>query len=179
EAPAEIEATYSYVTDTSDFWRREGQKYPRHGGRFTGDPAYFKHIIEAARGLMSEASLAPQDFDYVVFHQPNLKFPLKVAKKLGFSKEQVSAGLLSGIIGNTYAAASMIGLAAVLDKAKPGERILVVSFGSGAGSDAISLVTTELLEQKRSLAPLVESYINRRIYVDYATYAKFRGKIMR
>ena len=179
EALAEIEATYSYVTDTPDFWRREGQKYPRHGGRFTGDPAYFKHIVEAARGLMSEAGLAPQDFDYVVFHQPNLKFPLRVAKKLGFSKEQVSAGLLSGIIGNTYAAASMIGLAAVLDKAKPGERILVVSFGSGAGSDAISLVTTELLEQKRSLAPFVESYINRRIYVDYATYAKFRGKIMR
>ena len=51
-ALALIEANYSFVTDTPDFWRRAEQKYPEHGQRFTGEPAYFKHIHEAGSTLM-------------------------------------------------------------------------------------------------------------------------------
>src|SRR3970282_1969184 len=50
---AVINATYSYVTDTPDFWRRAYQKYPEHGQRFTGEPAYFDHITEAGPALMA------------------------------------------------------------------------------------------------------------------------------
>ncbi|MFZ8854825.1 MAG: hydroxymethylglutaryl-CoA synthase [Thermofilaceae archaeon] len=169
---AVLEYACSYVTDTPDFWRREGERYPRHAYRFTGAPAYFNHIVGAAKGLMEEAGLKPSDFDYVVFHQPNVKFPLRAAQMLGFKPEQVKPGLLSGEIGNTYAAASLIGLARVLDAAKPNQRILVVSFGSGAGSDAISLVTTENVGKKRSS---LERLLSRKAYVDYGLYAKMKG----
>jgi hydroxymethylglutaryl-CoA synthase len=37
EALAVVNCAYSYVTDTPDFWRREYQKYPEHGMRFTGN----------------------------------------------------------------------------------------------------------------------------------------------
>jgi hydroxymethylglutaryl-CoA synthase len=174
---ASIEGTYSFTTDTPDFWRREGQPYPRHGGRFTGSPAYFKHVVNATRGLMERLSLKPEDFDYAVFHQPNGKFPRNAARLLGFSKEQIKDGILVDRIGNTYSGSSILGLTNVLDIAEPGQRILLTSFGSGAGSDSFSFKVEDEIQERRDLAPPTESYIARKEYIGYATYVKLRGKI--
>lgn len=173
---AEIEETYSFTSDTPDFWRREGQSYPTHGGRFTGLPAYFRHITSAAKGLMKKLSLGPSDFDYVVFHQPNGKFPIRAAKMLGFNDEQIKQGLLVPYIGNTYSASSLIGLAAILDVAKPEDRILLVSFGSGAGSDALSILVTDGIE-RFTRKPEVWERAKSGVFVDYGMYVKLRKKI--
>jgi hydroxymethylglutaryl-CoA synthase len=177
ESLAVIEATYSFVTDTPDFWRRANVTYPSHGDRFTGEPAYFHHIISAGKALMEGLDGSAADFDYAVFHQPNVKFPQRAAKMLGFTGEQIEAGLLSGRIGNTYAGAALIGLSAILDQAQPGDRILMVSYGSGAGSDAMALRATDLLAERQNRAPKTEDYIARRTEVDYAVYARYRGKL--
>jgi hydroxymethylglutaryl-CoA synthase len=100
-----------------------------------------------------------------------------VAASLGFRPEQVETGLLVSVIGNTYAGSALIGLTAVLDIADPGDRILLVSYGSGAGSDAFSLRTTERLPGHRGLASTTQDYIDRRTEIDYATYARYRGKL--
>ncbi|MCK4800493.1 MAG: hydroxymethylglutaryl-CoA synthase [Anaerolineales bacterium] len=177
ESLAVIEGVTSYVTDTPDFWRREHQKYPEHGGRFTGQPAYFKHIINSVTTLLDELEKEPADYEYVIFHQPNTKFPHRAAKQLGFSKTQLEKGLLSPRIGNVYAGSSLIGLTAVLDGAEPGDRILLGSFGSGAGSDALSLLVTEKITTRRGKALSTEEYINRRTEIDYAQYVRMRRKI--
>jgi hydroxymethylglutaryl-CoA synthase len=174
---AEIEGFYSFTSDTPDFWRREGMPYPEHGGRFTGEPAYFKHVTSAARGLMERLGTAPDDYDYAVFHQPNGKFPVRVARTLGFSKKQIEPGLIVPMIGNTYSASCLIGLAATLDIARPGERIFVTSFGSGAGSDAFSISVKEGIENIRCGAPSVRDLIGGAQYLDYAMYAKHKGKL--
>jgi hydroxymethylglutaryl-CoA synthase len=177
ESLAIINSSYSYVTDTPDFWRREYQKYPEHGMRFTGEPAYFIHITEAATALMQAAGTRPGDYKWAVFHQPNTKFPQKVAGQLGFSMDQIAPGLLVSVIGNTYAGAAMIGLTGVLDVAKPGDRILMVSFGSGAGSDAFDILVTDKLTGRPERATRTQEYIARRTEIDYATYVRFRGKL--
>jgi hydroxymethylglutaryl-CoA synthase len=174
---AEIEGFFSFTTDTPDFWRREGMSYPEHGGRFTGEPAYFKHVTSAAQGLMERLGTKPNDYDYAVFHQPNGKFPVRVAAKLGFSNKQIKPGLVVPMIGNTYSGSSMIGLAATLDVARPGERIFVTSFGSGAGSDAFSISVKDRIEDIRCGAPSVRDYIGNAQYLDYAVYAKHKGKL--
>ena len=174
---AEIEGFYSFTTDTPDFWRREGMPYPEHSGRFTGEPAYFKHVVSAARGLMERLGTKPDDYDYAVFHQPNGKFPVRVADMLGFSRQQIEPGLVVPMIGNTYSASSLIGLAATLDIAKPGDRIFVTSFGSGAGSDAFSIAVKDKIEEIRCQAPSVQDYIGSAEYLDYAMYAKHKGKL--
>jgi len=177
ESLAVIEGSLSFVTDTPDFWRRAYQHYPSHGGRFTGQPAYFKHILAAARALMDGLETRPADYSYAVFHQPNVKFPQTVAKQLGFTREQIAPGLLVNEIGNTYAGSCLIGLSAVLDVARPGDRVLAVSYGSGAGSDAFSLRITEAIAERQAQAPATRDYIARRVEIDYATYARFTRKL--
>ncbi|HEC76979.1 MAG TPA: hydroxymethylglutaryl-CoA synthase [Thermoplasmatales archaeon] len=171
---AEINETVSFTTDTPDFWRREGEPYPGHGERFTGEPAYFKHITNAAKMLMEKIGTKPSDYDFAVFHQPNGKFPLRVAKKLGFERKQIEDGLLCPIIGNTYSGSSLLGLSAVLDVAKPGHRIIVVSYGSGAGSDAFDITVKDKIEEVERIG--VKKMIESKEYVDYGTYMKFRGE---
>ncbi len=175
---AECLETYSFTTDTPDFWRREYQYYPEHGGRFTGEPAYFKHITGAAKGIMARAGAAPGDFAYVVFHQPNGKFPFRVGEMLGFKKPQIEPGWLVNKLGNTYSGASPIGLTATLDIAKPGQKVLHVSYGSGAGSDAFIFLVTPRIEEVRDLAPRTRALLEKDpVYLDYGTYARFRRKI--
>jgi hydroxymethylglutaryl-CoA synthase len=176
---ARIDHTYSYTTDTPDFWRREGQMYPRHGGRFTGEPAYFKHVISGSKGLLEKIGTKPSDYTHAVFHQPNGKFPTRVAKQLGFNEEQIKIGLVVSQIGNTYSGAVPLGLSAILDEAKPGDRIFAVAYGSGAGSDAFDITVTDAIAGfQRQKAPSVKELMAKHKYLDYATYAKFRGKIL-
>lgn len=178
EACAIYQGSYSYVTDTPDFWRRAGEEYPAHGDRFTGEPAYFKHVLEAASRLMELMGTSAADYRYAVFHQPNVKFPARVAKMLGFSAEQIEAGLLADVIGNVYSGSCMIGLTAILDQAQPGDRILMVSYGSGAGSDAFDLLVTDQIHRIRNReVPTTQDYIARRTPIDYGLYSRYRGKL--
>ncbi|MBI4225791.1 hydroxymethylglutaryl-CoA synthase, partial [Candidatus Roizmanbacteria bacterium] len=164
----------SYSSDTPDFWRREGIRYPSHGGRFTGKPSYFFHIESAVKSLLLKTKMKPSGFTYAVFHMPNGKFPREVARSLGFSESQIERSLIVDFLGNSYTASALMGLMSVLEVAKPGELILLASYGSGAGSDAfVFKVTKNLDKRRRSFKKLVES----KKYIDYPTYLKFMNII--
>jgi hydroxymethylglutaryl-CoA synthase len=179
DALAEVEASVSHVTDTPDFFRREGAHYPEHGGRFTGEPSYFRHTLAASRRLLAEVGREAKDFAHAVFHQPVPKFVEKAAAQLGFTRQQIRTGLVAPRMGNAYAGSSLLGLAAVLDVALPGDRVFFCSYGSGAGSDAFSFRVTERIEERRR-GPTVLDYLDRRRLVDgYGHYLRLRGKIRR
>jgi len=177
---ATIDHTHSFMTDTPDFWRREYMHYPRHAGRFTGEPAYFKHTIGATKALLEKSGMKPSDFQYAVFHQPNGKFPMRAGKMLGFTREQIETGWLVPTLGNTYSGASPLGLTAVLDVAKPGDKIFMCSYGSGSGSDAFIYTVTERIKKVQDLAPKTRWMLDEnQIYLEYGEYAKFRHKILK
>jgi len=177
ESLAVFQGSYSFVTDTPDFWRRAHATYPSHGDRFTGEPAYFRHVLASASTLMELMGTTAKDYTYAVFHQPNVKFPERVAKQLGFNAEQIKLGLLAGEIGNVYAGSCLLGLTATLDEAKGGDRILCISYGSGAGSDAFDIRVTDLIEERKGRAPKTRDYIARRQVIDYGLYSRFRANL--
>lgn len=166
----------SFSSDTPDFWRREHQMYPEHGSRFTGEPAYFKHISNNLNQILNESKMQIADFDHVVLHMPNGRFPLTIAKQFKISEQQLAAGFTVKSLGNSYSACSLVGLAAVLDKAKPGETILVVSYGSGSGSDAFIFEVTPQISKLPVIRTIAEKVKDKQ-YLIYSQYLKFRQKL--
>jgi len=159
----------SYSSDTPDFWRREGIRYPSHGGRFTGKPSYFHHIFQASTTILKKNKMNPKDFAYAVFHMPNGKFPLVVGAMLGFTEKQILPSLVVTTLGNSYTASGLMGLVSVLEVAKPNDYIYFASYGSGAGSDAfIMQVTPQLKKIKKEF----KLKMGNKKYIDYAHYLK-------
>ena len=171
---AEVEGWYSCTSDTPDFWRRDGEPYPMHGGRFTGDPAYNKHVRKAASKMMEKCNMKASDFAYFVPHQPNPSFPARIAKDLGFKEEQFMPAIQMHKFGNTYSGASLVGLAAILDIAKPDDHILIASYGSGAGSDAYVLRATSQILDKRNRQKITVKSLAENPYLEFVDYATYR-----
>ena len=172
----------SYSSDTPDFWRRDGISYPVPCGRFTGEPAYFAHVMGAANLLNEEnQNYSGKSFDNCIFHMPNARFPREVAARLGFTPKQLAPSLVVDDIGNPYSASSLLGLAATLDTAKAGDIIFMVSYGSGAGSDAFlwrvnkEIARIQNVRKKNKL--LVQDQIKNKIYIDYTRYLQLTHKI--
>jgi hydroxymethylglutaryl-CoA synthase len=163
-------ATTSVATDTPDFWRRPQQNYPQHAGRFSGNPAYFYHTSLATRRLLDQTGLSPGDFNYCLFHTPNFKFPASFAKEMGFTKKQMKYSLLVKKIGNLYAGSTLVGLVNILDHAKNGDKILMVSYGSGSGSDAfVWQCSSDFAQKKKLYQNLLSQQINKNL-ISYSQY---------
>jgi len=169
----------SVTSDTPDFYRAKLEKYPTHGGRFTGEPAFFKHQKASATKLMEKLNLKPKDIDFFVSHSPNPQFPRKLGSELEFEPRQLEP-LTVDWTANTYQQ-SGIGTASVFDIAKPGQKILVVTFGSSAGSDAHLLETTDYITQKRNQYPVWDmlkspdaTFIEDVFPNPYLTYRRFK-----
>jgi hydroxymethylglutaryl-CoA synthase len=133
---AEIIDTVSITTDMPDFWRGENDIYPHHTGRFSA-LAYEQHISMAIHKILQKSGMEISEFAHVVLHMPNGKLPKVVAKKLGITEEQLKTGFIVPYIGNAYSAQTLLGLCEVLKNAKAAEKILICSYGSGSGSDAM------------------------------------------
>lgn len=177
EVIATIEDTVSFSSNTPDFWRRDGVRYPSHFGRFTGQPAYFAHVVGVAQKLFEKTKTKAQDYDYCVFHMPNGKFPRAASKALGFTHEQLEHSLTIQYIGNPYTASALFGLAATLDVAKPNQKIFFVSYGSGAGADGFVFQTTKNLSSYQKKSVPVARQLENKQYISYLEYLQKTHKL--
>ncbi|MDH3365752.1 MAG: hydroxymethylglutaryl-CoA synthase [Thermoplasmata archaeon] len=127
----------------------------------------------AATSLMNQLGVKPEDYAHVVIQQPDARAPSAIAKKLGFAETLLTSSSVVAELGDLGAASTPVALAAALDSAKVGERILVISYGSGAASDALSFKVVN----DRKAQPGVRAEIDRKEYIDYVQYLKLKGAI--
>jgi hydroxymethylglutaryl-CoA synthase len=178
ELIVEIEGTCSFISDTSDFWRCDGDRYIQSTGLSPHSPTgdvypmwevgYVEHIMRASKKLLEKLKLKPEDYTYAVFQQPFGNAPYLIAERLGFKIHQVKPSVIADVIGDCGSASSLLGLVNVLDLAEPEDRIFVASYGFGAGSDAISLKVTKLIEEKRKQLVPLQKILERKQLIDYA-----------
>ncbi|MHA1379351.1 MAG: hypothetical protein ACTSRG_13290 [Candidatus Helarchaeota archaeon] len=171
----------THVGDHPDFARRKYQNYPFHGHAFTGHPSYFAFQEAAINKTLKKANIDVDDIAAATFHQPNFNFEKKEILKYHLDdKSRIERGLKPCIIGkpviymgNTYSAATMFGLAEIInepehffdidektaeklgfeDPSKPAlklkekDKVLTGWYGSGAGGGCAIFEITELYKE--------------------------------
>lgn len=180
---AEIEGMSSYNTQTPEFFRLDGERYIKHAANEKEEylVGFRKHVKMAVEGYLQKLGRKPDDFAYVAISQPDGRLPLEVGNEMGFADEQIRPGLIAEEIGDCGSASPLLALGTVLDRAKPGERILLISYGFGAGCDVIGLRATGLLEdarKRRNGYPSVKELIENKEYISYAQYLRQERKLI-
>ncbi len=162
-----------------------GERFRKKGEKFIetlGIPAYTQTVIvktvaSSVKALLDKTGRKPSDFNFVVLPQFDGRLPSRIAVQTGFEETQFSSSMIVSQVGDAGAASPLIGLAKVLDETKPGHKVLVASYGAGAGSDALSINVNEEIVKRKGAVPSVNDYLADKKYIDYVYYLKIKKMI--
>ncbi len=172
-----IDHVYTMVDEMMDEWVNDREIHPRTWeSRFVYEYGYFRVLPQAVSALMKNTGLSAKDFAKVAIYGPNSRRHSDMAKRLGFdAKTQLQDGLFT-TMGNTGTTFSLMLLTAALEGAKPGDKILLGSYGDGA--DAFLLQATAQVDKAKSKLSLKNYLQSKKMLDDYVmTYARWRGLI--
>ncbi len=171
----EVEDSYTLSDDLSDYWRDSDDKFVRHWeDRFGREQGYLKIPKEAVEGLLKKSNVAKGDIAKVCLYGANARVQATLGKQMGFKPEQIQDPLL-GTVGDTGTALPLMILVAALEVAKPGDRILLVSYGNG--SAAILLRVTEEIKNIKNRRGIKKHLEIKKILNSYGRYLRWREMI--
>jgi 3-hydroxy-3-methylglutaryl CoA synthase len=172
---ASLEGSFSISYDFMDHWRAEGNKFARSWeDRWIRDVGYNKFIPEAISGLLHKYNLSIKDFAKVVYPCLYIRDHAAIGKGLGAEPAQIQEHMFT-TVGNSGTACPLMMLVAALEDAKPGDKILVASYGNG--SDALFFQVTENIERARDGRGIKKHLTSRKELPNYEKYAAFRNLI--
>jgi len=165
--------SWSAADEIIDLWRGEGEEFVHSWeDRFVVQEGYLPRMEDAARGLFAQAGFGVPDLAQALLYAPDARSHATLARKLGLEKEQLGDPLF-GRLGNAGAAFAPLQIAAALETAKPGERLLVVNYGDGA--DALSLSVADAIEKLEARRGVSWNLARRRPVKDYDSYLRARS----
>jgi 3-hydroxy-3-methylglutaryl CoA synthase len=173
EVAAEVTALHTVSDEIIDVWRTEGDPFVHAWeDRFVVDHGYRQNVREVVRGLCAKAGIAPKDVSRAALYGPDARAHATVVRELGLDPKTQVQDALFGRVGSAGAALAPLLLAAALEQAKVGERLLVVAYGDGA--DALLLTTTPLVERLEGRRGVGWHLARRAEMKNYDTYLRFR-----
>jgi len=172
---AEYKGAYSVSYDFVDHYRGAFKKYDYNWEeRWVRDEGYSKIIPEAVNGLLNKLSIGIKDVTKLIYPCFFKAEHSNIAKKVGASKDQVMDNMHE-VCGETGTAHALLMLAAALDTAKPGDKILVAGFGQGC--NAFLFEVTENILQISDRNRFQRTLDNKETTENYLKFLKFRGLI--
>lgn len=172
---ATIDHAYSLSNELYDVYRPATDQFVRSWeDRFVREMGFTKVVPEAAGEALKTFSITPGDFTRAVISAPNPSYLSGVAKKLGFDPKTQVIDPLWGLVGNLGAAHSIALLAAALEEAKPGDKLLWVTYGDGC--DVMALTVTDNVakaQEKQSVKRMVGS----KALTSYQKYLHWRDLV--
>ncbi len=169
---AEFKGSYSITHDFVDHYRGQFSKYDRQWeDRWIRDLGFDQFIPEVINGFLNKYQLKIDDFTKVIYdcHYPAAR--KKLNQVLGIALE-ADQGNFQAEIGQSGTAQSLLMLTKALEEAKPGDKLLVVSFGSGC--DALYFEVTENIKTIANNSGVSASLANKAELDNYTKFLVWR-----
>lgn len=169
-----IEGSFSVTSESlGERYRRDGQSFvaTMDLGRYH-EASSDEAIISCVRGLLEKLGRSPKDYDFFALHGVDPPRPIGLTKKLGFDDTKMTPSIVSEKIGDTGAASPLLALSKLLESCSFKQRLLICSYGAGAGADALSIVVDGEMTPVPGIG--LDDYLDKKEYIEYSAYLKVR-----
>jgi len=172
KGPAAIRGFHSVTSGVIGPWRRSDDRYVRaFEPKLETQYGYMASMIAAAKAVAEKEGIGPKDISKGVFPASDPRAHSVLGRQLGLEMPQLQdTGFL--LLGNTGTPQVLMMLAAALDMAKAGDKLLVANYGDGA--DAFLLEVSDTFPAVPGKRPLQTYLMSKRMLPNYGAYASFR-----
>jgi 3-hydroxy-3-methylglutaryl CoA synthase len=173
DVAAEVVQQHTISDEIIDVWRLDSDPFVHTWeDRFVVEHGYRATMVEAVKGLFAKLGRTAKDFTKAALYAPDARSHVAAARALGFDPKTQVQDALFGKLGNTGAAFAPMLLVAALENARPGDTIVVASYGDGA--DALALQVTDAIKRLSDRRG-IRWHLERRAELgDYEKFLRFR-----
>lgn len=166
----------SATAEFLDRWREPGWRYSRVWEERFGEQAYLPLVAEAANAGLKDATMEPDDVDRVIITGLHARAVRGAAGAAGIDGDKVGDNL-AATVGATGSAHDGLLLADALDKATPGEIIMIVSLADGC--DVNIFRATDAIADHTPFRSVGRQIADGNDGLAYATFLTWRGMLDR
>jgi 3-hydroxy-3-methylglutaryl CoA synthase len=174
---ASLEGVYSLSEEFMDSWRKQDDDFIQKGdAAFVQAYGYGRMVPECIRGILKKYEMKISDIARFVIPAPDSRVYARLTKTLNLPAGSYLEDPLLATVGDTGAAAPFMLLAAALEKAKAGERILLCGYGAG-NADAFLLQVTPEIERLKDRRGISHYQASKKPLTNYEKFLKFQSTL--